>query len=70
MAALPKAQRAVSSALANNAIALLIPCHRVVRENGDTGLYRWGAERKQAILGREQSGLISAKKEKRANNSG
>ncbi|MCB1943809.1 MAG: methylated-DNA--[protein]-cysteine S-methyltransferase [Candidatus Accumulibacter sp.] len=46
----PRAQRAVGSALARNRIALLIPCHRVIRENGDVGSYRWGRERKQALL--------------------
>ncbi|WP_300316946.1 methylated-DNA--[protein]-cysteine S-methyltransferase [Accumulibacter sp.] len=46
----PRAQRAVGSALARNRIALLIPCHRVIRENGDVGSYRWGSERKQALL--------------------
>ena len=45
----PKAQRAVGSAVAANNIGLLIPCHRVIRESGDTGNYRWGPERKQAI---------------------
>lgn len=59
MAALPKAQRAVGTAMAHNAIALLIPCHRVIRENGDTGIYRWGAERKRAIIGWEQALRIS-----------
>ena len=49
----PQAQRAVGSALAANTIAYLIPCHRVIREGGETGSYRWGAERKQAMLGWE-----------------
>lgn len=49
----PKAQRAVGSALAANAVAYLIPCHRVIRESGDIGQYRWGSERKQAMLGYE-----------------
>jgi AraC family transcriptional regulator of adaptative response/methylated-DNA-[protein]-cysteine methyltransferase len=46
----PRAQRAVASALARNRIAVLIPCHRVIRENGDVGNYRWGGDRKQALL--------------------
>ncbi len=46
----PRAQRAVGSALARNRIAVLIPCHRVLRENGDIGSYRWGGDRKQALL--------------------
>lgn len=44
-----KAQRAVGSAVAANNIGYLIPCHRVIRESGDSGHYRWGAARKQAI---------------------
>ena len=46
----PRAQRAVGSALAANNIAYLIPCHRVIRESGDIGNYRWGSERKTAML--------------------
>ncbi|MEW6415887.1 MAG: methylated-DNA--[protein]-cysteine S-methyltransferase [Pseudomonadota bacterium] len=46
----PRAQRAVGTALAANHIAFLIPCHRVIRESGDTGDYRWGADRKRALL--------------------
>ncbi|WP_432471665.1 methylated-DNA--[protein]-cysteine S-methyltransferase [Amphritea sp. HPY] len=45
----PKAQRAIGSAVAANNIGYLIPCHRVIRETGESGNYRWGAERKQAI---------------------
>jgi len=44
-----KAQRAVGSAVAANSIAYLIPCHRVIRESGETGNYRWGVPRKHAI---------------------
>lgn len=50
LAGAPKAQRAVGSAVARNHIAFLIPCHRVIRETGETGNYRWGAERKVALL--------------------
>lgn len=49
----PRAQRAVGSALAANTIGYLIPCHRVIRESGDFGRYRWGSERKTAMLARE-----------------
>ena len=51
----PRAQRAVGTALAHNRIALLIPCHRVIRESGDVGQYRWGSERKSALLAYETS---------------
>jgi AraC family transcriptional regulator of adaptative response/methylated-DNA-[protein]-cysteine methyltransferase len=50
LAGAPQAQRAVGSALAANRIAVLIPCHRVIRENGEVGQYRWGGERKSALL--------------------
>lgn len=46
----PGAARAVGSAMAANTLAFLIPCHRVIRENGEIGHYRWGADRKQAII--------------------
>ena len=49
----PRAARAVGSAVAANAIGYLIPCHRVIRGSGDTGQYRWGPQRKQAMLGWE-----------------
>lgn len=44
-----KAHRAVGSAMARNRIAYLIPCHRVIRQGGDWGNYRWGLERKLAL---------------------
>jgi AraC family transcriptional regulator of adaptative response/methylated-DNA-[protein]-cysteine methyltransferase len=53
MAGHPGAHRAVGSAMAQNRIAVLIPCHRVIRESGDIGQYRWGTERKCALLLRE-----------------
>ncbi|HYL75266.1 MAG TPA: bifunctional DNA-binding transcriptional regulator/O6-methylguanine-DNA methyltransferase Ada [Bryobacteraceae bacterium] len=50
----PKAARAVARACATNPVAVAIPCHRVVRENGDLGGYRWGIKRKQKLLSLEQ----------------
>jgi O-6-methylguanine DNA methyltransferase len=50
----PSAVRAVARACAANRVALVIPCHRVIRAGGDTGGYRWGVERKQALLARER----------------
>ncbi len=49
MAGSPNSQRAVGTALAANKIGFLIPCHRVIRESGDVGTYRWGSDRKVAI---------------------
>ena len=46
----PSATRAVASAVARNHLAFLIPCHRVIRETGVVGQYRWGSTRKKAIL--------------------
>jgi AraC family transcriptional regulator of adaptative response/methylated-DNA-[protein]-cysteine methyltransferase len=51
----PAAARAVAQACASNRLALVIPCHRVVREDGGLGGYRWGIERKRALLERERS---------------
>ena len=50
----PRAVRAVANACASNPVALVIPCHRVVRTNGELGGYRWGVDRKQKLLAKEQ----------------
>jgi len=49
----PKAYRAVGTAIGANPVALVIPCHRVIRQTGELGGYRWGETRKHAILARE-----------------
>ena len=51
----PKAVRAVANACAANPAAVVTPCHRVVRSDGGLGGYRWGIERKQALLASEQA---------------
>ena len=49
----PKAVRAVAGACAANTLAMLVPCHRIVRTDGSLSGYRWGVERKRALLSRE-----------------
>ena len=46
----PKSSRAVGTAIGSNPVAYLIPCHRVIRSNGELGGYLWGTNRKQAII--------------------
>ena len=50
---LPKGQRAVGRACATNPVAIVVPCHRALRADGNLGGYRWGLERKAALLRRE-----------------
>lgn len=50
----PTAVRAVASAIAKNNIAILVPCHRVIRNDGTLGEYRWGKELKKKLLQSEQ----------------
>jgi AraC family transcriptional regulator, regulatory protein of adaptative response / methylated-DNA-[protein]-cysteine methyltransferase len=50
----PRAVRAVARACASNTVAVAIPCHRVIRGTGELGGYRWGLERKRALIDRER----------------
>jgi AraC family transcriptional regulator of adaptative response/methylated-DNA-[protein]-cysteine methyltransferase len=55
----PSSVRAVARAIATNPVALVVPCHRAVRKNGELAGYRWGVERKRALLARE-AGAVAA----------
>jgi AraC family transcriptional regulator, regulatory protein of adaptative response / methylated-DNA-[protein]-cysteine methyltransferase len=57
---LPRAARAVASAIAQNFIAWLIPCHRVVRQNGQISGYRWGVQNKITLLKREKDTMMGS----------
>ena len=61
----PKAVRAVARACATNPVSVVVPCHRVVREDGKLAGYRWGVDRKRALLARESAGR---RREARAEN--
>jgi AraC family transcriptional regulator of adaptative response/methylated-DNA-[protein]-cysteine methyltransferase len=61
---MPRAARAVARACASNRAALVIPCHRVVREDGHLGGYRWGLERKERLLAEERTGGTPAARKK------
>jgi AraC family transcriptional regulator of adaptative response/methylated-DNA-[protein]-cysteine methyltransferase len=50
----PTAVRAVARACATNPVAVVVPCHRVIRRDGDLGGYRWGLKRKEAMLKKER----------------
>ncbi len=56
----PRAVRAVAAACAANKLALLVPCHRVVGKDGDLTGYRWGLDRKRALLERERDAAATA----------
>jgi AraC family transcriptional regulator of adaptative response/methylated-DNA-[protein]-cysteine methyltransferase len=51
----PRAVRAVANAVAANRVGVLVPCHRVLREDGTISGYAWGPDRKRAILARERA---------------
>lgn len=54
----PSASRAVAQACARNPVAIVIPCHRVVRGDGDTSGYRWGVDRKRRLLASEHAMVV------------
>lgn len=56
----PRSARAVGNAIGANPVAVLIPCHRVLRANGALGGYRWGPDRKRALLAWEALGKVHA----------
>lgn len=55
---MPKATRAVARACAANPVAIAIPCHRVIREDGNLGGYRWGIDRKERLLTMEKEKVV------------
>jgi AraC family transcriptional regulator of adaptative response/methylated-DNA-[protein]-cysteine methyltransferase len=65
----PSAVRAVARACATNPVAVVIPCHRVVRTDGGLGGYRWGLQRKQKLLEQERKEADEAVRPKRGKRS-
>jgi AraC family transcriptional regulator of adaptative response/methylated-DNA-[protein]-cysteine methyltransferase len=63
----PSAVRAVANACASNPVAVLVPCHRIVRTDGSMGGYRWGMERKKQLLEMEQAPVDRPSLRKKAN---
>jgi AraC family transcriptional regulator of adaptative response/methylated-DNA-[protein]-cysteine methyltransferase len=59
----PSAVRAVANACGANPVAVVVPCHRVIRSNGDLGGYRWGIERKRQLLERDRLGQAQSPSE-------
>lgn len=57
----PSATRAVARACATNPVSVVIPCHRVVRRDGDPGGYRWGLERKRKLLEQERTVVAASR---------
>lgn len=57
----PTAVRAVARACASNKVALVIPCHRVIRGTGELGGYRWGLDRKRVLIDQERSNKVRAR---------
>jgi AraC family transcriptional regulator of adaptative response/methylated-DNA-[protein]-cysteine methyltransferase len=62
----PSASRAVARACATNPVAVAIPCHRVVREDGNISGYRWGVKRKKTLLEIERQGMVRARQANRS----
>ena len=54
----PRSVRAVANACGRNRLAVVVPCHRVIREDGSLGGYRWGIERKRTLLDRESRKVV------------
>lgn len=64
----PKASRAVGTAVGDNPVAFLIPCHRVIQSTGAIGQYHWGTTRKAAIIGWESARSIAASEQAQEHN--